>query len=405
MKTQTLSFSLLLIFSFMLILAGSYLSSFQSWLVFTHANDNNVENQPISDGGIRSISSSTALKTAIGFVHSEENNRFDGKQPVASLSVPEIVKISSNTALTRPGHSETSDNSQSLKPLAFPAFIEYADELIIEFPEALASKVNLKRAISKVLLTVSEVKDSELLSFEPIKSQYRPLYYKRVKNQYGKAIRYPADARAYAEFLLKKNTEVIVDSGLKFTVVHIPLVEHKLPIHVEKYRGWVNDYAKRFNVSSDLVFAIMDVESGFNPKAVSDSNALGLMQIKSTAAGKDVYNIVDNKAGNPSQADLFNPQENIRIGVAYMGLLNNEYLKQVRNQKNREMLLISSYNGGLSKALKLFGDTPSNALQRINQLHPKNIYRALRYQHPSDETKRYLDKVLNAKIRYQSLLS
>ncbi len=404
MKTQTLSLSILFIFSFMLMLAGSYLSSFQSWLVFSQSNDNSVLNQSVMQGGIRFISSNQVPVVAVALVSLEESNRTAGKGSTPLSIEPESVNFSPTTTLTRPGHSEILHHPKSIEQFAFPAFIEYADELILEFPETLASKENLKRAISKVLLSVSEVDESDLLSFNPIRSQHKPYYYKRVKNQYGRAIRYPVEANAYADYLLKKHTDEIVDSGLKFIVVHIPLVENKLPINVEKYRNWVEDYATRFKVSEDLIYAIMEVESAFNPRAVSKSNALGLMQLKADTAGRDVYEYVDGKQGQPGRAELFDPQNNIRMGTAYMGMLKHEYLQGVRNLENKEMLSISSYNGGISKTLKLFGKTPEVAIIRVNQLHPKQVYRTLRYEHQSDEARLYLDKVLKAKSRYRDLL-
>lgn len=403
MKIQTLSFSLLLMLSFMLMLAGSYVTSLQNWLVFSQYNNNPVVNQVVSYGSIRAISSSQTPRMAVGFVHPEVSSEF-GQEAVATSIVPESVKISSNTPSTRPGHSEILLNPKSSEPLAFPTFIEYANELVLEFPETLASKENLKRAISKVLLGVSAVDETDLLSLNSIRSQYKPFYYKKVKNQYGRAIRYPIEASHYAEYLLKRHTHEIDDSGLKFTVVHIPLGDNKLPMNVEKYRNWVEEYATRFKVSEDLIFAIMEVESAFNPQAVSKSNALGLMQLKAETAGRDVYKHVDGKKGQPGRTELFNAQNNIRMGTAYMGLLKHEYLQGVRNLESKEMLSIASYNGGISNALKLFGKTHEMAVIRVNQLLPKQIYRTLRYEHPSDETRRYLDKVLKAKNRYRDLL-
>ena len=404
MKTQTLSFSILLIFSFMLMLAGSYVSSLQSWLVFSGSSDNRTVNQMVSHGSIRSIVSSQTPEIAINLGYSEQDSQSDDKALVTSFMMPEIVKISSKGLLTRPGDSEVLHPPRSIEPLAYPSFIEYADELILEFPEALASKNNLKRAISKVLLSASEVDEAHLLSLDAIKSQYKPFYYKRVRNQHGRSIRYPVEASDYADYLLKNHKDDIVDSGLKFTVVHIPLVEHKLPINVEKYKNWVEDYSAVFKVSADLVFAIMEVESAFNPKAVSKSNALGLMQLKADTAGRDVYESVDGKKGQPGRGELFDAKNNIRMGTAYIGLLKHEYLQGVRNLENKEMLSISSYNGGISKTLKLFGKTPEIAIMRVNQLHPKQVYRTLRYEHQSDEARLYLDKVLKARSRYRELL-
>lgn len=387
----------------MLMLSASYVSSLKNWLVFSKPNNNVFVNQVVSYGSIRSISSSPTARVATGFVHSEDRRKFSKESATTSI-VPEIVKISSNTPSTRPGHVEISLNPKSSDPLAFPTFIEYANELILEFPETLASKENLKRAISKVLLGVSEVDETDLLSLSSIRSQYKPFYYKKVKNQYGRAIRYPIEASAYAEYLLKRHTHEIDDSGLKFTVVHIPLGDNKLPMNVEKYRDWVEDYATRFKVSEDLIFAIMEVESAFNPQAVSKSNALGLMQLKAETAGRDVYKYVDGKQGQPRRAELFDAQNNIRMGTAYIGLLKHEYLQGVHNLENKEMLSISSYNGGISKTLKLFGKTPEIAMMRVNKLLPNEVYRTLRYEHPSDEARLYLDKVLEAKNRYRGLL-
>ncbi len=391
--------------SFMLMLAGSYVSSLQNWLVFSKSNENRIVNQIVSHGSIRSISSSQAPVKTYGFGHLEDILPSDSSVPVATSVVPENVNILSSTPLTRPGHTEILLNPKSSEPLPFPAFIEYTDELILEFPEALASKVNLKRAISKVLLSVSEVNETDLLSLDPIRSQNKPFYYKKVKNQYGRAIRYPADANSYAEYLLKKHTSEVVDSGLKFTVVHIPLVENKLPINVEKYRSWVEDYAARFKVSPALVFAIMETESDFKPEAVSRSNAMGLMQLKASTAGKDVFQYVDFRQGEPSRSELFDEKENIRMGTAYLGLLNHDYFAQVRNEHNKEMLTIASYNGGLSTVLKLFGDSSEKALEQINRLHPRQVYRKLRFEHQSKETREYLDKVLKAKTKYQDILN
>ncbi|WP_019556738.1 murein transglycosylase domain-containing protein [Thiomicrorhabdus arctica] len=404
MKTQTLSFSILFILSFMLMLAGSYVSSLQNWLVFSKSNKNVIVNQVVSYGSIRSISSSEIPKMAVGFVHLEENSGFDSNQSNAIPIVPESVKISSNASSTAPGHAEILLNPKNSELLASPTFIEYANELVLEFPATLASKENLKRAISKVLLGESEVDETNLLSLNSIKSQYEPFYYKKIRNQYGHAIRYPVEASAYAEYILKKHTSEIDDTGLKFTVVHIPLIGIKLPINVEKYKSWVEDYATRFKVSEDLVFAIIEVESAFNPSAVSKSNALGLMQLKAETAGRDVYQYVDGKKGQPGQDELFDAQNNIRMGTAYMGLLTHEYLQGVDNLEAKEMLSISSYNGGISNTLKLFGKTPEIAIMRVNQLHPKQVYRTLRYEHQSIEARLYLDKVLKAKNRYRDLL-
>jgi len=389
----------------MLMLAGSYLSNFQNWLKFSQDNRNSDLNQSVMPSGIRAISSSDSFRIESTFSHSDINPSLASAidpQPleVATHHSSETVNISAPRLAT----ANTNRNVISLGPTEVPTFIQYEDELILEFPKDLATESNLKRAISKILLSSSVLKDKELLSVGPIKTQYKPLLYKKVLDQYGQAIRYPAAANKYAEYLLEKHTQEVVDTEGRFIIVQIPLVSNQLPRHIERYKAWVDSYGERFKVPSDLIFAIMEVESAFNPRAVSKSNALGLMQIKANTAGKDVFELIDNKAGMPSRTELFDAQNNIRIGSAYMGLLKYEYLAGVKNVKNRELLLISAYNGGISTVLKLFGNTPDQSITRINQLHPRQVYRSLRYNHASEETRNYLDKVLKTKSKYTEML-
>jgi soluble lytic murein transglycosylase-like protein len=71
-------------------------------------------------------------------------------------------------------------------------------------------------------------------------------------------------------------------------------------------------------VPADLVMAIIDEESGWNPYAISDKGAVGLMQLMpQTAARFEVRN-------------RFQPEENIRGGVAYLAFLSHEFAGDLR---------------------------------------------------------------------------
>ena len=73
--------------------------------------------------------------------------------------------------------------------------------------------------------------------------------------------------------------------------------------------GWAAYYAAVYHVPLALVEAIIDVESGWNPYAVSDKGAVGLMQLMpETAYSFGVRN-------------RFMVEENIRGGVAYLAWL------------------------------------------------------------------------------------
>ena len=413
MKTKTISLTLLLTVSFLLMLTASYLSNVQNWLTFNQNNEQTYLNQSVGltgvPSGLRIVSSDSVQSN--NFSPPLSNSSYQNDTAVDNHTatfehLPPVVETFLTKNVTASANEEGGGgkNNDVNNHVLTPSFIQYTDALVIEVPKALATPSNLKRMIHRALLSPTMVSGEDLLSVAPIKVQHKPWFYRQVINQYGNPIRYPAAATEYANYLLQKHTQEVSDAEGTFVLIQIPRVENRLLGKIEKYRPWVDTYSRQFNVPKDLVFAIIEVESAFNPRAVSKSNALGLMQIKANAAGRDVYQYVDGRAGQPSQEALFDAQTNLRMGIAYMGLLKHDYLLGVRNPKIKEMLSISSYNAGISRTLKLFAATPEEAIARVNQLHPKRVYRTLRYEHASSEARQYLDKVLKAKARYSELL-
>jgi len=81
---------------------------------------------------------------------------------------------------------------------------------------------------------------------------------------------------------------------------------------------WAEYYATIYRVPVDLVEAIIDEESGWNPFAVSPRGAVGLMQLMpETARRFGVRN-------------RFRLDENIRGGVAYLSWLNQQFNGDLR---------------------------------------------------------------------------
>jgi soluble lytic murein transglycosylase-like protein len=72
---------------------------------------------------------------------------------------------------------------------------------------------------------------------------------------------------------------------------------------------WADHYAAVYHVPSELVHSIIEVESGWNVRAVSTKGAVGLMQLMPATA---VTFGLTNR---------FNTEQNIRGGVAYLGRL------------------------------------------------------------------------------------
>jgi soluble lytic murein transglycosylase-like protein len=97
----------------------------------------------------------------------------------------------------------------------------------------------------------------------------------------------------------------------------------------EYYDDLIAENARRHGIRTDLVRAVVHVESGFNPYAKSRKGALGLMQLMPAT-------IREYRVANP-----FNPVENIRAGVAYLRRLLDRY-------NNNEALALAAYNAGPS---------------------------------------------------------
>ncbi|HZR24457.1 MAG TPA: lytic transglycosylase domain-containing protein [Vicinamibacterales bacterium] len=93
------------------------------------------------------------------------------------------------------------------------------------------------------------------------------------------------------------------------------------------YDDLIVEHARENNVRVDLVRAVMQVESGFNPLARSPKGAMGLMQLMPATAKQ--YGV----------RNAYNPAENVRAGVAYLRALLDRY-------DNNEELALAAYNAG-----------------------------------------------------------
>ena len=99
-----------------------------------------------------------------------------------------------------------------------------------------------------------------------------------------------------------------------------------LPRNAELFEELVQEHSQKHSLRPELVRAVIQVESGFDPRATSPKGAMGLMQLMpDTARSLGVVNAYD-------------PEENIRGGTAY--------LRQLLNKYGSEQLALAAYNAG-----------------------------------------------------------
>lgn len=109
------------------------------------------------------------------------------------------------------------------------------------------------------------------------------------------------------------------------------------PAKARPFDDIIEAQASNMRVRTDLVRAVIQVESAFNPRAVSNKGAMGLMQLMpATARQFGVRN-------------AFDPGENVRGGVAYLRQLLDRY-------NGDERLALAAYNAGPG-AVDRYGQT------------------------------------------------
>ncbi|MEO2172945.1 MAG: lytic transglycosylase domain-containing protein [bacterium] len=133
----------------------------------------------------------------------------------------------------------------------------------------------------------------------------------------------------------------------------------------DQFRGYIQGASDQYNIDPALVEAVIQVESDFDPNAVSRKGATGLMQLMQQTARQ--YNV----------RDRFNPRENIYAGVKHLSRLMDRF--------NGELpLAIAAYNAGSSAVENYSGIPPYPETRRyvIKVMNSHNRYRQTRYGTP-----------------------
>lgn len=108
---------------------------------------------------------------------------------------------------------------------------------------------------------------------------------------------------------------------------------------ISKYESIVQDTARKYNLSPQLLKSIIAVESAGNHRAISPAGAKGLMQL------------IDSTARYVGVRNVFDPAENIEGGAKYLREMLNTF------DGNLELAL-AAYNAGPGNVFKYNGIPP-----------------------------------------------
>ena len=148
-------------------------------------------------------------------------------------------------------------------------------------------------------------------------------------------------------------------------------------VYPEEYHRLVEKYADKYSVPSELVFAIIKVESNFDSDVVSSAGAVGLMQIMPST-----YEWLASKLGDEySQDDLYNPETNIKYGTYYL-----QYLYSRFGSWEKAIIAYNWGEGNFSDFLASEGYTEGD-------------YNSI----PAEETRNYVKKVMHHWKKYKEL--
>ncbi|TNC99590.1 MAG: membrane-bound lytic murein transglycosylase C [Gallionellaceae bacterium] len=285
-----------------------------------------------------------------------------------------------------------------------------AGSILIEHLDEDKAKDKLRNAAVVALLTPDDPGAVDLFSDKEITLTGKPYLQEMVVDQNSTVLKSREDVERYADYLVTNQMKrrTIDANGVSKNVIYVQMsmVNSHLDKRAVQYAATVRKNSENTTVSRSLIFAIIKIESSFNPYAVSSAPAYGMMQLVPTSGGREAYRKAKGEDVSPSKEYLFDAENNIELGSTYLGvLLNDSPLRQIQNPVSREYCAIAAYNTGPSNVFRAFSTLTGkarqpDALDKINSMRPDEVYDALRTKLPYEETRGYIVKAVEAKKRY-----
>ena len=144
------------------------------------------------------------------------------------------------------------------------------------------------------------------------------------------------------------------------------------------YVSEVEKYAQEYKMEKAMIEAVMREESRFNEKAISQTGAIGLMQIMPETGNWIAQQL------NEENIDLYDPELNIKYGTWYLSELRAEF-------GGNEVLELAAYNAGRGTVwnwIEQYGwDKDFSDIESI----------------PYEETRKYVKNVLRSYKKYKQI--
>ena len=296
---------------------------------------------------------------------------------------------------------EYSDDGQSRSVVDFEQG-EAKIEIIIT-PEEEKSEVKLEEKVEEkvkdLIVNKGKTKDYDSSKEKAVPLQETPVLENQVQTPSGEVVTENNVEEGVKEIVKEaviEKKEITGDDGEKRQVVTIKLdlAPNHIKTRAEVYKNEVEKYCLKYDVDPALAYAVMQTESSFNPKAKSHVPAYGLMQIVPSSAGQDCAASLKKDFVKPTANYLYEPENNIEMGVHYLHLLKKRYYTKVTDPRSRDLCVIASYNtgaGNVARALR--GDTKiSKAIPQINEMSYDELFKYFEKK-LLPETQNYIRKV------------
>jgi membrane-bound lytic murein transglycosylase C len=161
---------------------------------------------------------------------------------------------------------------------------------------------------------------------------------------------------------------------------------------------YVEKAARIYEVAPELILAVIQTESVFNPRAVSHAGAIGLMQLVPSSGALEASKLVYGEPRLLTREELSRPDKNIELGAAYLRILLRRHFRDYMAEPRKHLfLVIASYNCGPRRVKMALAE------QDIKGLSSTELYDLLIRVVPQ-ETQVYLQRVVRHMKRYRSIM-